>query len=320
MGAGRLAFNKVVFLGVSESSLSRENWAKLDALVSKRVMLKPGDPQLKSELADADCIVNGFGVQVDKQLIDAAPKLKYIGVFATAFNFVDTEYAKSKGITVCNVAGYSTEAVAEFVFGTLLEYLRDLEGSKKLGREGVNDYNGVFGGELKGKVFGIFGLGSIGSRVAEIALGFGADVRYWSRNRKPAFEAKGVRYEPIDSLIPKCDVLTFHFSHNPETKNFMSRERMQKVKKGAILVKMISIEAFDVAALEERLSKGDVAFIFEYEEETPKEVFQRLSKYKTCMIYPSNAYATNESMERRQTILISNIKNYLDGHPINKVN
>ncbi len=315
-----MKFDKAVFVGIGESSLSKENWTKVDALVSKRVMLKPDDPQLKSQLADADCLVNGFGVQISKELIDAAPKLKYIGVFATAFNFVDTEYAKSKGITVCNVAGYSTEAVAEFVFGTLLEYLRDLEGSKKLGREGVNEYSGAFGGELKGKVFGVFGLGSIGKRVAEIALGFGADVRYWSRNRKSDYEAKGVKYEPIDELIPKCDVLTFHFAHNPETKNFMNAERIQKVKKGAVLVKMISIEAFDVDALEKRLSTGDVAFIFEYEEETPKEVFQKLLKYKTCMIYPSNAYATNESMARRQTILIGNIENYLAGHPINKVN
>lgn len=315
-----MKFKKALLLGINDSSLSQEGWSKLDTLTEKRTSLKPDDQQLKSQLADTDCLLSGFGVEIKKELIDAAPNLKYIGVFATAFNFVDIDYAKTKGITVCNVAGYSTEAVAEFLFGALLDYLRDLEGSRKLGREGVNEYAGSFGGELKGKVFGIFGLGSIGSRVAEIALGFGANVRYWSRNRKPMMEAKGVKYVSADELIPQCDILTFHFAHNPETKNFMNSSRIQSLKSGAILVKLISMETFDLDALEKRLSKGEVAFILENEEEVPKEIFQRFSKYKTCLVYPSNAYATNEAMSRRQSIFISNIENYLSGRPSNKVN
>lgn len=314
-----MKFKKILLLGINETALSKEGWSKLDALAEKRVNAKPEDPQLKSQLADADCLLSGFGVKIDKGIIDAAPNLKYIGVFATAFNFVDTAYAKTKGIAVCNVAGYSTEAVAEFVFAALLEYLRDLEGSKKLGRDGVNEPTGALGGELKGKIFGIFGLGHIGGRVAEIALGFGADVRYWSRNRKPEMEAKGAKYEAADDLIPKCDVLSFHFAHTPETANFMSRSRISKLKKSAILVKTISAETFDLDALEEKLSKGEVSFIFENDEEVPKEIFQRLSKYKTCLFYPSNAFATKEAMSRRQDIFISNIENYLNGKPSNKV-
>lgn len=315
-----MKFDKAVLIGINENSLSKENWKKFDALVGKRVQLAPNDPNLKKELADADCLFNGFGVDVKKDLIDAAPKLKYIGVFATAFNFVDTEYAKSKGIAVCNVAGYSSEAVAEFLFGSLLEYMRDLEGSKKLAREGVNEYNGALGSEIKGRVFGIIGMGNIGSTVAGIAQGFGADVRYWSKNKKPQMEAKGVKYENVDDLIKHSDILTLHFSHNKDTVGFMNRKRIESMKKGAILLSYISFESYDLDAVAERVSKGEISFIFENTEETPKAVFEKFAKLKNSSIYPSNAYATNEAMARRQTIFVDNVDNFLKGKPTNKVN
>ncbi len=315
-----MKFRKAVLLGIGENALSKENWSRFDSLVEKRVSIAPNDPKLNAELTDADCLFNGFGVEVKKETIDAAPNLKYIGIFATAFNFVDIAHAKSKGITISNVAGYSSEAVAEFLFGALLEYMRDLEGSKKLGRAGVNEYNGALGRELKGKVFGVIGLGNIGGRVAEIAQGFGADVRYWSRNRKPEMESRGIKYENTDELISHSDILTLHFSHNKDTINFMNRERIGKMKNGAILMKFISMETFDTDALADRLSKGEITFIFENDEETPKSTFEKFAKLKNCAIYPSNAYATFEAMARRQSIFIDNIDNFLKGKPSNKIN
>lgn len=197
--------------------------------------------------------------------------------------------------------------------------MRDLEGSKKLGREGINEYNGALGTEIKGKVFGVLGLGNIGGRVAEIAQGFGADVRYWSRNRKPEIEKRGIKFENADELIAHADILTPHFSHNNETIGFINKKRIESMKKGAILMKFISMESFDIDALVERLGKGDLVFIFENDEETPKATFTKFAKLKNCAIYPSNAYATSEAMARRQSIFVGNIDNFLKGKPSNKV-
>ena len=92
---------------------------------------------------------------------------------------------QQRKITVCNIAGYSTEGVAELAFGLLIENIRELERAKVQARKGDYSEASFQGFELKNKKFGIIGLGRIGGRIAEIAKnGFGADVSYWSKNRK----------------------------------------------------------------------------------------------------------------------------------------
>lgn len=133
-----------------------------------------------------------FGTAIGKEAINAASKLKYIGVMATAFGKIDTLYAKKKKIIVSNLKGYSTESVAEFIFAAILEQIRGLEEGKGRGRSRNYSEIGISANEIKDKIFGIIGLGTIGKRVAEIALGFGGYVRYWSINRKNDYEKKAL--------------------------------------------------------------------------------------------------------------------------------
>ena len=126
-----MKFKKITTIGISETSLNSEYWKKLDSLVEKRISLAKDSSDIKAELKDTDCLlVNPFAFKVDKEIIDMAPNLKYIGVLATAYGKVDYEYAASKNIIVCNIPGYSTEAVAELAFGVILENIRDLEKAK----------------------------------------------------------------------------------------------------------------------------------------------------------------------------------------------
>src|SRR3989344_6491973 len=313
-------FNKAVFIGINESQISPEYWKRIDSVIKKRVHLNADAPEIKKELSDTDCLLVGFGILIDKDYIDSAPKLKYIGVLATAYDKVDTAHSRNRSISVCNVAGYSTEAVAEFAFAAILEHIRNLEKSKQLGREGLNEPTGYFGSEIKNKVFGVLGTGKIGSRVAEIAQGFGADVRYWSRNRKPQLESKGIKYEEADKFIPICDFLSLNFSTTKETKNFLNKSRVQKLKSGVTVIQAVSLETVDVDAMEERLNKNDISFIFENSEETQQDIFKRLSQHKNCIVYPITAFATKESMALRQKIFVENIENFLKGSPTNVVN
>ncbi len=85
---------------------------------------------LMEVVKNADAFFVKIFTKVDRELINAAPKLKYIGVCSTAFDAIDAKYAKEKGIVVCNLGGYSTEAVAEFFFAALMENIRELEGAK----------------------------------------------------------------------------------------------------------------------------------------------------------------------------------------------
>lgn len=315
-----MKFKKALLINIPENSLEREYWEKFDNLVESKVSFSKDSPEIAKEIKDSDCLLVGFGVPVTPEMIDGAPKLKYIGVLATAFGKIDVDYAKKKGVPVCNLAGYSTESVAEFVFAVLLDNIRAVEEGKARGRSGNYSELGLNAMEVKGKTFGVLGLGSIGSRVAEIALGFGADVIYWSRNRKKQMEKKGIKYEELDKVISSSEVLSINLAETPETRGVLSKERFKKLKEGAIVINTAPMELVNFDGLEERMKKGDIAFIFDHADEFAPEYMKRFSKYKNFIIYPPIGYITREAARNKQEIFISNIQNFLAGKPSNIVN
>jgi len=314
-----MKFNKMLLIGIDEPKLGPKYWKRIDALAEKRIYLPKESLEIKKQLADTDCLLVNFGVKVGKEEIDSAPRLKYIGALATAYGKIDVEYAKSKGIVVCNVPGYSTEAVAEFVFAIILEHIRELEKGKKQAREGNYSEAGFAATEIKDKKFGIIGLGRIGARVAEIALGFGADVSYWSRNRKRELELKGLKYEAADAMIPKCDILSLHLAQTKETEKFLNEKTIQKIKNGTIVINTAPMELVDIDALEKRLIRGDMTFILDHSDEMSADDLKRLSKFKNCIIYPPIAYITKEATIAKQEIFVGNIGAFASGRPQNTV-
>ena len=308
-----MKFKKILVTGFDRSNLNENIWTRIQKSTDK-IVFKPSSPQ-----TDVDCLFSKFN-KIDKKFIDSLPLLKYIGLLATGFGTVDIAYAKSKKITVCNIPGYATESVAEFVFGLILEHIRDLEKAKQVARQGDFSGNGFSAYEIKEKQFGIIGLGRIGRRVAEIALGFGAKVSYWSKNRKKEMEKKGIKYEPIDKLIPKCDFLSLHLSKTKETEEILNKKRMNSVLKGAIVINMAPMELVDLSALEERLKEGDMTFIFDHPDEMDKKDIEKLVEYRNCIVYPPIGFVTDEATALKKEIFISNLENFLKGKPTNQVN
>ena len=190
-------FKKILVTGFDKSNLDANTWARINELTNT-LEFKPSK--------EVDCLFSRFN-KVDKELIDSFPNLKYIGLLATGTGTVDLAYAKNKKIVVCNIPGYATESVAEWVFGLILEHLRNLEGAIQVARRGDFTGDGFSATEILNKKFGIIGLGRIGQRVAKIAQGFGAKVSYWSRNRKKDAEKEGIKYESIDTLVKKPVIL-----------------------------------------------------------------------------------------------------------------
>ncbi len=315
-----MKFKKILSINVDKNKVSPDYWERIDALTESKVVLPKDDPQIKDNLKDTDCLLVGFGVVVDKETMDSAPNLRYIGILATAFGKVDTEYAKSKGIVVCNLPGYSTESVAEFTIATILEVIRGLEEGKKRGRVGNVSEAGISAFEIKDKIFGVIGLGNIGTRVAELALGFNADVRYWSRSRKEDVEAKGIKYENLDNLVAEATFLSINLAQTPETEKILNGDRLQSLKPGAVVINTAPIELVELDALIERLKKGDITFILDHSDEMAEEDLKKLSPYQNCIIYPPMAYITKEAAINKQEMFTSNIENFLHGNPVNTVN
>ena len=255
-----MKFKKILTIGINESKLDPEYWKLVNSFSEKRISLPKDSTEIKKHLSDTDCLlVNPFVFKVDKEIIDTAPNLKYIGVLATGYGAVDSSYATTKNITVCNIPGYSTESVAELAFAAILEYIRDIEHAKQIVRKG--DYTDVPRFpvyEIKDKNFGIIGLGRIGSRIGELALAFGAHVSYWSKNRKPKLEAKGIEYQEIEKILSHCDFISLNLSLNKETEGFLNEPRIKKIKSGAVLLNLAPNELVDFSALEKRLSGGGI--------------------------------------------------------------
>lgn len=317
-----MKFKKILTIGISETSLDAGYWKKIDNLTEKRVSVAKDSSKIKAELKDTDCLlVNPFAFKVEKEHIDMAPKLKYIGVLATAYGKVDCDYAAAKKIAVCNIPGYSTEAVAEFAFGAILEHIRDLEKAKSQARQGNYSETEFFNTtEIKGKKFGIIGLGRIGQRVAELALAFGANVSYWSRNRNKEFENKGIEYQEINIVLSESDFISLHLAFNKETEYFLNETRIKKIKPGSLLLNLAPNELIDHRALETRLAANNIVYIMDHSDELTQEQVQRLSQYKNCIVYPPLGYTTKEATANKQEIFVENIKTFLKGSPINKVN
>lgn len=314
-----MKFKKALIINISENQLDLTSWKKLDNLVESRVSLPKNSPQIEKELADADCILTGFQIDVGKKEIDSAPNLKYISVLATAYGKIDVDYAKKKGIIVTNVSGYATESVAEFVFAVILEKIRDLSRAKEETGRGNYLEVGFKATEIKNKIFAVIGLGRIGSRVAEIAKGFGADVRYWSEHRKKDLEKKGIEYQDADSLISSADILSLHLAETSQTKHFLNKERINSIKQGSLIISTVPNEITDFSALEERLKKNDITFIFDHSDELNPENAKRLSKYKNCILYPPIGYISDEARIDKQKIFIGNMESFLNGKPQNVI-
>ena len=313
-----MKFKKILAVNISDSSLDKTYWNRLSSLAENFVSIQ--DSELKRNLKDVDGLLVPFGYNVDKKLMDSIPSLKYVGILATAYGKVDIAHAKSKNIIVCNLPGYSTEAVAEFVFSALLENMRLLEKGKIQARQENYDFAGFPAKEIKNKIFGILGMGSIGTRTAELALAFGAQVCYWSRSRKPEIEKKGAIYIDADELLKTGDIISLHFAETSYTQNFINKERIALIKKGAILINTSPMELIEFNALNERLKINDMTFILDHSDEMTTSDLGKLSKYKNCIIYPPIAYVSKEARIAKQEIFIENIENFLKGSPTNKVN
>ncbi len=311
-----MKFKKAVLINISDGLLDKKYWEQLDELVEKRVSLSRDDPKLMDELKDCDCLLLGFQVPVGKDLIEAAPNLKLINVMATAYGTVDLEAATARNIPVCNLAGYSTESVAEFTIAAILHEIRNLEEGLKRAGSGNYDFEGITARELKNSNFGVIGLGDIGGRVAELAAGFGANVSYWSRSKKDV----PFKYQELNELLKTCSFISLNVAETEETVDLLNSDNLSLIKSGSLVISTVPPPVVNADALAERLAKNDLIFISDHADEMTEDDLQKLKGLKNCVLYPAIAFVSDEARIAKQEMFIGNMKSLLSGTAKNKVN
>lgn len=263
-------------------------------------------------------------VLITSEIMDACPKLRYIGLFATGFNNIDTAYATEKGIVVCNAGQYSTSAVAQQTFAYILDFfsrVKDYDGLVKNGQWETSPTFSYFPlqiSELSGKTLAIVGYGSIGRRVAELGAAFGMNIVVCTRTAP-----KNCPYElsDIETAAAKADVLTFHCPLTSQTKGIINIELLKKMKSSAIVINTARGGIADEEAVMKALDSGIIAAYYaDVLVKEPMASDTPLKLAKNCLITPHTAWAALETRQRLVDIVCRCVKSWQDGSPINKVN
>ncbi len=252
-----------------------------------------------------------------------AKNLKFIGLFATGFNNIDLNFTDSHGITVCNVPGYSTDAVAQQTFALILETVNRTHDYNDLVAKGDWIKSRTFSFfplpmlELSGKTIGIVGYGSIGQRVADIAKAFSMKVLVYKRH---PINDNSVTQVTLDELLRKSDIVSLHCPLNADSADMMTRESFSKMKQGAIFINTARGGLVDEHALKEALISGHLLGAgLDVLRQEPMAADCPLLGVKNCIITPHVAWAGLETRRRLMGIVESNIEAFLNGTPKNTV-
>lgn len=309
---------KAVFIDHKEGELKDEVFKRISKNFDSVDFVMSDDPKKMDIIKDADAFFVKISTKIDKAAIDAAPNLRYIGVCSTAFDAIDAKYARSKGITVCNLGGYSTGAVSEFFFAALLEQARELERAKNQARKEDFGFASFMGKELQGRTLGVVGAGAIGSRIAQIGLGLGMNVIYFSRKNKPTIESMGAQKKELDEVLSQSDFVSLNLSLNSETKGIISKEKMALLKKGCIFISLAPPSLIDEKAMMEATKAGQLTFIFDHSDDS--ELAKEFLATPNCITYPPVAFRTEEADFNRWDAFAGNIERFINNKPQNVVN
>jgi D-lactate dehydrogenase len=281
--------------------------------------------------------------ELNKELIDKLPNLKFVATRSTGFDHIDVNYCKSKNILVANVPEYGTKTVAEWTIGLMLALMRKIYYAIDQIKESESfDLSNLRGEEFDGKTLGVIGTGKIGKQVIKLAKAFGMNILAYDAYPDEKFaEEYDVKYVSLEELLQNSDVITIHTNLNPSTYHLINQNNINLIKKGAYLINTarggITETSALIYALKEGILKGTALDVLEEENEIKEELELSvnkeakedeaktiwanhiLMKMPNVLITPHNAFNSKESIERILNTTIENIKSFISGSPINLV-
>lgn len=263
--------------------------------------------------------------KLKRDTLSALPNLRCISVTATGYNNIDVEAARDLGITVCNVSGYGSTAVAQHVFALMLHFLNQVAAHHQDvvagGWSGQTDFSYTLAPitELAGKTLGIYGFGQIGRQVGKIGHAFGMQVI--SKHKHPERDAEPwVRFVDLDELFRESDFLTLHAPLTTDNAGLINKERLAQMKKSAYLINTGRGGLVNEKDLKAALENGEIAGAgLDVLSQEPPPADHLLFGVKNCVITPHNAWASREARQRLMDQTAKNIRAFLDGQPVNVV-
>ena len=274
--------------------------------------------ELLAELHDADAIVVRNRTQVNAELLKAAPKLKVVGRLGVGLDNINLGCCSDSGVIVKPAIGANTRSVAEYVIGAAMSLIRGAYTSNAamLAGEWPRGPLGQ-GGEISGKVMGLWGFGGIARAVAARARAMGMDVIAFDpfvAEDDPAWE----KIEPVDreALLARADVISLHVPLTSETKDMIGAEAIAAMKSSAILINTARGGVVDEAALAAALKSGDLggaALDVFAEEPLTAEAAAVFEGAPNLILTPHIAGVTAEANSRVSHITVKHVVTVLGG-------
>jgi D-3-phosphoglycerate dehydrogenase len=271
-------------------------------------VLRPGDPEIfvnRTDRVGDDLprVLAGYEIALDDhsymptELVAQCPQLKHIVFLGTgAASYMNVGELANRGVTVHTIKGYGDTAVAEHTIALMFAAARDVARMDREVRSGI--WTPQEGVQLFGKTLGVIGLGGIGAEVARMAKGLGMEVIAY--NRTPRSDA-GVKQVDIDTLLAQADVVSLNLTLNDETRGFLTKERIARLKPGALLVNTARGALVDELALVEALKSGHIRHagldVFHNEPLKPDHPLAKLDNVTLT------AHAAFRTMEASMTLL-----------------
>ena len=299
------------------------SWAPLEALGRVTVYdSTPADCVVKRAQDAEALIVNR--IVLNRAVLDALPKLRYIGTLATGYNTIDVRAAREKGVTVCNVPLYCVETVAQLTLALLLALCNRVEHLSAVTRSG--GWNDAVEAthttapilELSGKTLGILGFGNIGRAVAQLGLALGMRVLAHSRTQRAL--PTGCTWCSFETLFETADVVSLHCPLTDETRGIVGASVLARMKPTALLINTARGALVDENALADALNSGRLAGAgLDVMAEEPPRADHPLLTAKNCLITPHIAWASREARLRLIDAVTGNLRAFLAGQPVNVV-
>lgn len=315
---------KIVILDAYAANPGDLSWDEFAALGELTVYDRTAPEDVAARIGDAEVVFINK-VRLTDDIFAACPNLKLVSILATGYNIVDLAAAKHRGITVCNVPGYSTRAVVQMTFALLLEICQQVglhSGAVHTGRwQTCPDF--CFWDrpliELDGKTMGIVGYGAIGSAVGTVAQALGMKLLVTARHEKPVPE--GARFVSLPELLAQSDVVSLHCPQTAENARMIDAGALAQMKDGAILLNTARGGLLDEQAVADALRSGKLlAAGMDVVSAEPIRADNPLLTAPNCFLTPHIAWAPLETRRRLQAISAENLRAFLAGKPQNVVN
>ena len=315
---------KIVVLEGYASNPGDLSWEEFAALGELTVYDRTAPEEILPRIRDAQIVLINK-TRLTAELLAQCPHLRMIGVMATGYNVVDIDAAKRLGITVCNVPGYSTMAVAQMTFALLLEMTQQVglhNSSVHAGRwTQASDfcYWDAPLTELDGKTMGLVGYGAIGQAVGRIAQAFGLRLLVTARHERPVPE--GARFVSAEELLREADIVSLHCPQTAENLHMIDAAALETMKNGAILLNTARGGLIDEQAVADALKRGKLRFYgADVVSAEPIDADNPLLTAPNCYLTPHIAWAPKETRVRLHGVVLENLRAFLAGRPQNVVN